>query len=339
VLGFVVALSLSFRTSTAYERYTEGRKYWTQLAAISQAFARLIWIHAHEREDTSVADLIDKASFCDLLVAFSVALKHRLRFEPFSHYEDLYPSIKHLPIVAHQAEMLQWEEPSGIRVLGWILGLPMADSNPRKLAKESKQPVGNIPLEILGYCSTYVQSIIENGQLKTTIYQTQAMSFLLQMNEILCGTERVLNTPLPVAYSIAIYQIAYGYIILLPFQLTDVLGLLTIPAAVFAAYVILGFASIGSEIENPFGDGVNDLPLSDFCKQIRMDVDIILSQSPTHSTQNIGGLGKSFSHSVTNPAYHSMLTMTAKDIRTAFRAKVETPLEQPSDTGETVTSA
>ena len=27
VLGFVVALALSFRSSTAYERYSEGRKF------------------------------------------------------------------------------------------------------------------------------------------------------------------------------------------------------------------------------------------------------------------------------------------------------------------------
>lgn len=28
VTGFVVGLALSFRSSTAYERYMEGRKYW-----------------------------------------------------------------------------------------------------------------------------------------------------------------------------------------------------------------------------------------------------------------------------------------------------------------------
>ena len=36
VLGFVVGLSLSFRSSTAYERWTEGRKYWVWHEAVNQ---------------------------------------------------------------------------------------------------------------------------------------------------------------------------------------------------------------------------------------------------------------------------------------------------------------
>src|SRR6201998_2315573 len=36
VLGFVVGLAISFRSSTAYERYTEGRKYWAQLLLTSR---------------------------------------------------------------------------------------------------------------------------------------------------------------------------------------------------------------------------------------------------------------------------------------------------------------
>lgn len=61
VLGFVVGLAISFRTSTAYERYTEGRKYWSQLIFVSQNLARTIWIHTSEREgDLGKEDLLNK---------------------------------------------------------------------------------------------------------------------------------------------------------------------------------------------------------------------------------------------------------------------------------------
>jgi predicted membrane chloride channel (bestrophin family) len=50
VLGFVVGMAISFRTSSAYERYTEGRKYWSQLMLVGQNLARTIWIHASERD-------------------------------------------------------------------------------------------------------------------------------------------------------------------------------------------------------------------------------------------------------------------------------------------------
>lgn len=84
VLGFVVAFGLSFRVSTAYERYNDGRKYWSQLTLTSRNLARLIWLHVVEREDPehpeyAKRDLLGKISAVNLINAFAVALKHRLR--------------------------------------------------------------------------------------------------------------------------------------------------------------------------------------------------------------------------------------------------------------------
>jgi hypothetical protein len=101
---------------------------------------------------------------------------------------------------------------------------------------------------------------------------------MASLNEVLTGTERILNTPLPIAYSIAIAQITWVYIAILPFQLYGTLGWVTIPASVIAAYIILGILLIGREIENPFGDDVNDLPLDGFCQSIAADLDIISSR-------------------------------------------------------------
>ena len=60
VLGFIVALSLSFRSTTAYERYMEGRRAWTTLTMVSQNLARNIWINAVEREENEKEDLLAK---------------------------------------------------------------------------------------------------------------------------------------------------------------------------------------------------------------------------------------------------------------------------------------
>lgn len=51
------------------------------------------------------------------------------------------------------------------------------------------------------------------------------------LSEVLTGTERVLDTPLPTAYSIAISQIAWVYVLVLPFQLYTALEWITIPAS------------------------------------------------------------------------------------------------------------
>jgi len=50
ITGFVVGLGLSFRGSTAYERYSEGRKYWAQVMLASQNLGRVFWVHAKEKD-------------------------------------------------------------------------------------------------------------------------------------------------------------------------------------------------------------------------------------------------------------------------------------------------
>jgi predicted membrane chloride channel (bestrophin family) len=57
------------------------------------------------------------------------------------------------------------------------------------------------------------------------------VTLIASLNEILTGTERVLDTPLPAAYSIAIAQISWIYVMLLPFQLYKFLKWTTIPAS------------------------------------------------------------------------------------------------------------
>lgn len=60
VTGFVVSLGLSFRNSSAYERYMEGRKYWAQLILTSQNLARVFWIHTKERPGMVEKDVLAK---------------------------------------------------------------------------------------------------------------------------------------------------------------------------------------------------------------------------------------------------------------------------------------
>jgi ion channel-forming bestrophin family protein len=321
VLGFVVGLSLSFRSSTAYERYSEGRRYWAQLSLSTQNLARLVWIYADERPDSIKDDVLRKVSLCNLLASFAYALKHKLRFEPFTHYEDLDIRIRHVVTLAHEAERRDWREPSFLRRVGRLLGLPMADSNPRKLIKYAKQPLGNVPLEILGYCSAIIKEMFDDGTLKAPPFQTQALTLLSQMNDVLIGTDRVLNTPLPIAYSIAITQITWVYIMLLPFQLFSSLKWITIPATLFAAYIILGLSMIGAEIENPFGDDVNDLPLDLFCRHISQEIDIITSRPPPTTSDIVKREDNALLFPLHLKGYDSMLNMSIDEIRVQLKSK------------------
>ncbi|CAI6250273.1 unnamed protein product [Periconia digitata] len=234
VLGFVVALSLSVRSTTAYERYMEGRRAWTTLMTTSHHLARNIWINVKEREGQEKDDLLAKITALNLIVAFARALKHRLRFEPYTHYNDIRDLVKHLNTFAREATELEPDRDEAHKKSFWksygeYLGVSFAMSNPRKMIKRAEHPLGNLPLEILNHLAVYIHDVIDEDRLNPPPYQANVLSATLTLNEILETTDRILNTPLPLAYSIAISQLTWVYILILPFQLYESLGFITIP--------------------------------------------------------------------------------------------------------------
>jgi predicted membrane chloride channel (bestrophin family) len=338
VLGFVVGLGLSFRSSTAYERYAEGRRYWAQLILASQNLGRCIWVHATEPKDvpeellaeSRKRDVLEKLTAMNLIVAFAVALKHRLRFEPYTCYDDIASLVAHLNTFAASATEEDKENAQRtfrrhgfFKSVGEYLGISFAESNPRKAVKKAGRPLGNLPLEILSYLASYVDELALSGRLPIPMQQTTAYNNIAALNDVLVGTERVLNTPLPIAYSIAIAQITWVYVILLPFQLLSTLYWITIPATVVAAYIILGILFIGREIENPFGQDVNDLPLELYCGQIAAEMDVIASRPKPQSKLWMESLDNRVLWPLSNSGWPVWMTRTEDKIREAVVHKVE----------------
>lgn len=109
VIGTVLGFVISYRTTSSFERYNEGRKYWSQIVYASRTLARLIWFHVPETMDMNcemtekerkARVLIEKKTVLNLIDAFAVAVKHYLRGEEGIFYEDLYHTTKFLPSYA-----------------------------------------------------------------------------------------------------------------------------------------------------------------------------------------------------------------------------------------------
>lgn len=122
-------------------------------------------MHRRHSKDPALGkrDLLAKLAALQLINAFAVALKHRLRFEPAISYPDLGPLLSNLHTLAGDADQasLQHRHTSKIKSLGQYLGVPMAESNPRKLLKRSKENLGNTPLEIITYLSAYLEGRLD----------------------------------------------------------------------------------------------------------------------------------------------------------------------------------
>ncbi|KAF3766173.1 UPF0187 domain membrane protein [Cryphonectria parasitica EP155] len=333
VLGFIVGLALSFRFSTAYERYNDGSKYWSALMLNSRVMARLIWIFVQERhgmsEELGKEDLLGKLSAINLLNAFATALKHRLRFEPATVYLDLAPLVVHLDTMAGRADQASLipKPKSRWQYAAEYLGIPMAAEDPRIVLDNATDNLGNLPLEILTYLSTYMKHVVEQKTLDG-LHQGTAMGCITNLGEIQGGLERISNTPIPVAYSIAIAQVTWVYVLLLPLQLWNFLGWLTIPGTLFAAYIVLSFERIGREIEDPFGCDVNDLPLEQYCRELSADFDVLTRAPAPEAAEWMTSSTNKVMYPLSLTGFDSWVDRSLGEIREALRVKAyeNTPL-------------
>jgi hypothetical protein len=94
-----------------------------------------------------------------------------LRFEPYAHYPDIESLVGHLDTfakAAHKEDDVP-KKKSVWKTVGEYLGVQMASSNPRKELKRADRPLGNLPLEILTYLSSYIEETSSNGTLKSPV--------------------------------------------------------------------------------------------------------------------------------------------------------------------------
>jgi ion channel-forming bestrophin family protein len=138
------------------------------------------------------------------------------------------------------------------------------------------QTIGNPPLEVVFWISDYLQAKQELGQIG--LYQMNELQGLLNsLVDTLGACERILRTPIPLAYAIHLKQLLLIYCLLLPFQVVDEIGWWTAPVVSLISFTLFGIEAIGVEIENPFGTDPNDLPLDTICNTVQKNIDDLVS--------------------------------------------------------------
>lgn len=158
---------------------------------------------------------------------------------------------------------------------------------PAKFRKLQTMP--HPPLEIAFWIGDYLQDQYSHQQFDS--YQLMAMQTLLNgLVDSLGGCERILKTPMPMAYSIHLKQLLLLYCLSLPFQTVGQLGWWTGAVVALISFTLFGIEEIGIEIENPFGHDANDLPLNTICATLFRNIEDLMTLTP--GTDSI--LGETF---------------------------------------------
>jgi len=173
----------------------------------------------------------DARELANLVTAYAIVLKHHLRGE--KEYEGLDGLI------------------------------------PQSLVEQAKA-ANNPPSIIALHMSRWIRARASDGSIDTVT----SMSLEGQVRQLLDnqgGCERILKTPIPFAYAVHIKQLLMIYLLSLPFALVGEMGWVAIPTAAVISFGLLGIEEAGVEIEDPFGDDPNDLPVDAICTNLGKD--------------------------------------------------------------------
>jgi putative membrane protein len=242
--SIVLGLLLVFRTNTAYDRFWEGRKAWGNLNNAVRNLTRRIWVFIEEVEP---GDRAQKKAILQMIVAFAVAMKLHLRQEAIDQE---------------------------------LLDLLSSPSPHREQQWEALQASPHSPLKIAFWIEDYLQQQYQRQ--RVDLYQITTMNALLDtMVDSLGACERILKTPMPLAYAIHLKQLLMIYCLLLPFQLIGEIEFWTGPIVTLISFTLFGIEEIGIEIENPFGRDYNDLPLDNICRTMQQNVAHLMTLTPS----------------------------------------------------------
>jgi len=113
------------------------------------------------------------------------------------------------------------------------------------------------------------------------ITDTQECLLLNQVNglvDILGKCERIKNTPIPEAYGFLLKFFIFIYVIILPFGLLDEIGWWSIPLVLVLYYILMSIVLTAEEIEEPFGQDMNDLKMDEITATIEKNIKEIIKQ-------------------------------------------------------------
>ena len=104
---------------------------------------------------------------------------------------------------------------------------------------------------------------------------TQLSGFL----DVCGGCERIKNTPIPYSYSSFIKKFIIFYVMALPVANVVNLGCFMIPITMFVYYVLMSLELIAEEIEDPFNNDENDIPMEAISQNIEGSINLISNKA------------------------------------------------------------
>ena len=264
VIGIAVALFLSFKNNSSYDRTWEARKIWGKIINESRTFATAVLT----MPGPGISDEWKKTTIHRHL-AWLLALKHTMRKARTWEHNGAIEKLVFTP--TFRKEYQDGMEPEIAQYL-----------SAEELIQLKKYT--NIPSQILKNQSREIEQLFTSGHL-SDYKQVWLHTLIGQLYDLQGMSERIKNFPFPRQYASTGLWIMYIFCALIPFGLLDVFEQsralhywLTLPFSTLIIWLYFLVDRIGDYSENPFEGAYNDVPISAIARTIEIDLREMLDE-------------------------------------------------------------
>ena len=249
LIGLALSIFLGFRTNAAYDRWWEGRKLWGGIVNITRSYARQLQTFVDDGDAQNAGDdgrLLRHDTVHDQTIR-TIAWTHALRL--------------------HLRTGNLWN-----RDLAGTLAPLLSEAEIAELREST-----NVPISILHEMGLRLRTARQGGQL--TDYQAVLLERSLQeMTALQGGCERIRNTPVPWGYTVLLHRLVFFYCFALPFGIVEDVGWATPLVVMLVSQALFGLDEIIIDIQEPFDEEPNSLPLLALATTIERNLRDVLDQ-------------------------------------------------------------
>lgn len=278
-IGTAVAFYIGFKNNSSYERLWEGRRIWGSYVNASRSFGAMVIDYVRPvKAGDSVAGIHQELLYRHL--AYINAVRSQLRrktvWDEHRTEIDFLNKFDAFALTPVETELRNF--------------LPEED------AKRLAQHI-NPATQVLKLQSTRLRELHEQG-LIDTYKHAELMRMITEFYSQQGACERIKTFPFPRQWAHFSFIFVWIFILLLPFGLLNELykispahTWLTIPFTALIAWVFNTMEVIGDSSENPFENGINDVPMTAICRTIELDLREMLGETDlpprSQATNNI----------------------------------------------------
>jgi len=269
-IGTAVAFYIGFKNNASYERLWEARKIWGNIINSSRTFGVWVsnWVNDEKGTDAELQKIKQELIYRHL--AYINVLRTQLRKTSVWKGRD-YHKISSNTTGESLDEMYQ----KSIKFI--------AENFLNEQEKEEVPSKTNKATYLLQEQSAQLTDLKRNGLL-TEFEHSDIEKMIQAFYDHQGAAERIKTFPFPRQYGFFSQVFVSIFMLLLPFGLVSVIAdqssvWITIPASVLISWIFQTMENVGDASENPFENGINDIPLSAICRTIEIDLKEMLHES------------------------------------------------------------